>query len=153
MSKRPFPSVSLGRQKFVRRSAGSNMFYAIANGNIIGRNLVDDRVRQLLRDRYNLMMEWIRQTLRYFAPFDVTRRLQYTMQLIGVQWIWRARPPGSTNITLGSRSGNPPFLWVAHDRVAHDTMGRGTVEIYPSAADIASYNDIASDALTALGYH
>ena len=141
------PSVSLGWQKFVRRSAGSNMFYAIINGSIIGRNLVDDLIDHNVRLRYNLMVEWIRQLLRNHAPFDMTRRLQYTMQLIGVQWIWRARPPDSTNITLGSQSGNPPFLWVAHQ-----TRER-TVEHYPSAADIASYNDIASDALTALGYH
>ena len=132
MPKREFTSVSLGWQKFVRRSAGSNMFYAIVNGNIIGRNLVDDRVRQLLRYRYNLMVEWIRQLLRNHAPFDVTRRLQYTMQLIGIQWIWRLRPPGSTNISLGSRSGNPPFLWVTERNVAH----------YPSTADIASYDSL-----------
>ena len=87
MSKRPFTSVSEGRQKFVRRSAGSR-FFAIANGEILGRNLVDDWFRQLARDRYNAMVEWIRQLLRDHAPFDVTRRLQYVRQSIRGQWSW-----------------------------------------------------------------
>ena len=141
MSKRQLTSVSLGRRTFARRSAGSNMFYAIVNGSIIGRNLV---------------MEWIRQTLRYFAPFDVTRRLQYTRTLFTppmvspVQFLWRARPQDSGNITLGNRTGNPPFLWVAQW-----VRNRRTEEflLYPPPADIESYNDIASDALTALGYY
>ena len=36
--------MSVGWQKLVRRSAGTNMFFAVHNGEIVGRNLVFERL-------------------------------------------------------------------------------------------------------------
>ena len=64
----------------VKRAARSpkypfNIFFAVQNGVIRGRNLV---------------FEWIRQMLHKHAPFDVTRRLDWAVRWFDGQYVWRS---------------------------------------------------------------
>ena len=157
MPKRPLTSVSVGWQKIVRRSAGSNMFFAVQEGGIVGRNLVWERLlqgrmvfEQVLRIRYDLMVEWFRHLLHNHAPFDMTRRLQYTFQtmlLYGVrrplQWVWVSGYGYEwTNLTSANTQGElfpGNVLWMASDRNP-TTDARIVRTIIPDPDEFAWWN-------------